>query len=453
MTQHSRHTPGGGEEAPYPAPAYAWYTAFVLMLAYMLAFLDRQILSLMVAPIKRDLGISDTGMSLILGLAFAIFYTVLGIPIGWLGDRANRRSLIAGGIAIWSLMTAACGLARSYGQLFFARIGVGFGEATLQPCALSLLSDYFPREKRGLAVSVYSMGLGLGAGMALMLGGQVVAAASNAPPVTLPIVGQLFAWQTVFIVIGLPGLIVSLLMLTVREPVRRDRTSSTAGGAPFGTVVTYLWARRATYLSHFVGLSVMTVIGNAVLAWMPMVFVRGHGWDIGRLSLPYGLVLGLGGPVGAILGGWIGDRLYRRGVKDGHMRAALYGTLVLVPAAVLAPLMPSPELTILMLIPFSIGSGVATAAGPASLMVIAPSEMRAQISAIYWFVISTLGLAIGPFAVGFLTDRVFQSEAAVGSSIATVAGVFGVVVAGLLIYVLKPYRETVAEAEARSAAA
>jgi MFS family permease len=432
---------------PYPSAGRAWYAVLVLMLAYLFAFLDRQILSLLVQPIKRDLGISDTEMSLILGLAFGIFYTVLGIPIGRFGDRANRRNIVAAGIALWSVMTAACGLAASYAQLFLARVGVGFGEATLQPCALSLISDHFPRDKRGLAVSVYSMGLGLGAGLALVLGGQVVAAVANAPKVVLPLLGELYAWQTVFMVVGLPGLIVALLMLTVREPTRRDRNAGSVG-APFGTVLAYLWARRATYASHFVGLSVMTVIGNAVLAWMPAVFIRGYGWSIGQLSLNYGLVIALGGPAGSAFGGWLGDRLYRGGRKDGHMRAALYGTLVLVPAAVLAPLMPSPWLTVLLMVPYAVGSGMATASGPAALMVIAPNEMRAQVSALYWFVISTLGIAIGPLAVALLTDRLFHDEAKVGTALALVAAAFGAVVAGLLVYVLAPYRRAVAEAEA-----
>ena len=447
MTADTDFPSPASTEPPYPSAVYSWYVVGVLMLAYLFAFLDRQILSLLIQPIKRDLGISDTEMSLILGLAFGIFYTVLGIPIGRLGDRRSRRTIIAIGIAVWSLMTAACGIARTYGQLFVARIGVGVGEATLQPCGLSLLSDYFPRSRRGLAISVYSMGLGLGAGLALIVGGQVVAGVVNAPKIVLPLLGELYAWQTVFLVIGLPGLVVSALVLTIREPQRRDRRPGATDGAPLRDVFAFVWQRRSTYIRHFVGLSVMTILGNAILFWLPAVFVRVHHWGIGQLSLWLGLIVGLGGPIGSTVGGWIGDRMYARGQKDGHMRVAFYGILVLVPAAIAAPSMPSPWLTLLFMIPYSVGSGMATAAGPSSLMVIAPNEMRAQISAIYWFVISTLGLAVGPFAVAFFTDTVFHDEAAIGTSLSIVAVIAGVVVTWILSAALAPYRSSVIEAE------
>ncbi|MBL8645523.1 MAG: MFS transporter, partial [Rhodospirillaceae bacterium] len=190
-------------EPPYPSAGYAWYVVVILMLAYVFAYLDRFILTLMVEPIKRDLGITDTQMSLVLGLAFAIFYTVLGIPIGRLADHKNRRTIVAVGIAVWSVMTAACGLAKNFFTLFLARVGVGVGEATLQPCATSILSDYFPRGKRGLAYSVYAWGLGLGAGGAMILGGRVIEAVSKGGTMVLPIVGEVFPWQVVFFVIGL----------------------------------------------------------------------------------------------------------------------------------------------------------------------------------------------------------------------------------------------------------
>ena len=202
----------------YPNPAYAWYVVCILTIAYMFSFLDRQILALLVEPIRADLNISDTQMSLLQGLAFGIFYTLLGIPIGRLADRRSRRSIIAIGISIWCVMTAACGLAKNFGQLFLARVGIGIGEATLNPSAYSLISDYFPREKRARPMSFYNMGVSLGAGTAMVLGGQIISWVFSQPQPVLPLVGTLFHWQVVFIMVGLPGLLIAFLMVTVREP-------------------------------------------------------------------------------------------------------------------------------------------------------------------------------------------------------------------------------------------
>ncbi|MGH9937465.1 MAG: MFS transporter, partial [Blastocatellia bacterium] len=201
---------------------YAWYVVFVLMVCLTLSFIDRQILSLLVGPIKRDLGISDTRIGLLQGLAFALFYTLMGLPVGWLVDRYSRRTIIAAGVFFWSLMTALCAVAGNFWSLFAARLGVGVGEATLGPAAMSLTSDYFPKEKLGGALSVYAMGIFIGSGLALIVGGTVVSAVAGMPAVTLPIIGEIASWRLTFLIVGAPGLLVGLLVYTVREPLRRD---------------------------------------------------------------------------------------------------------------------------------------------------------------------------------------------------------------------------------------
>src|SRR6185436_764223 len=217
-----------------PNPAYAWFVVIVLTLAYTCSFIDRQILTLLIEPIRRDLHISDTQVSLLGGLAFSIFYTTLGIPIARLADQTHRRNLMAAGLAFWSLMTAACGLARSFWGLFAARVGVGVGEAALSPAAFSLLADYFPPRKVALAVSVYSMGLYFGAGLALMIGGSVVKAVSSAPMHDLPVVGEVFSWQLTFFIVAALSLPVLLLMSLIRGPMRRahGRPAATTDEAP-----------------------------------------------------------------------------------------------------------------------------------------------------------------------------------------------------------------------------
>ncbi len=438
----------------YPPSSYGWYVVGILTSAYMISFLDRQILALLVEPIRRDLGLTDTQISLLLGLAFAIFYTLLGLPLGRLADRYSRRKIIAAGITIWCLMTACCGLARNFGQLFLARVGVGVGEATLNPCALSLISDYFPRETRSRAVSVYNMGVSLGAGIAMILGGWIISLVFDAPPVTLPVLGELYAWQTVFIVVGLPGLLVAALMATVREPRRRGRVSiknsqgisSTEISIP--DAIRYLLQRWQTYGSHFLGLSVVTIIGYALFFWVPTLFVRTWDWTIPQIGLAYGLITLICGPLGVYLAGWLADHWYQKGDKASAMRCCLWSNLVFIPASALAPLMPTAELALLMLIPAGIGGGAVTAMGAAALMMYTPNQLRAQVTALYYFVISVLGLTLGPTAVALVTDYVYGDDLALRYSLALVCGLAGLFAIGFVASNLGRYGRAVSELEA-----
>jgi hypothetical protein len=238
---------------PYPHPAYAWYVVVVLLLAYILAFIDREIIALLVPDIKASLQISDTQMSLLLGGAFAVFYTFFGVAIAWLADRGNRRLLIFWGIVFWSLMTAACGFATSYAALFLARVGVGAGESALNPSALSLLKDYFPPEKIGRAIGLYTAGVSSGSGLAFIFGGAVYPKIKEMGPVELPLLGWHEPWQLMFIYVGLPGLLVALLVLTIREPVRREFLVSGLKpiASPVNKTLAYLFDRWRAFLVLF----------------------------------------------------------------------------------------------------------------------------------------------------------------------------------------------------------
>ncbi|UCG71880.1 MAG: MFS transporter [Chromatiales bacterium] len=437
----------------YPEPTYAWYVVGVLTLAYMVSFLDRQVMALLIDPIRRDLDLSDTQISLLLGLAFSIFYTLLGIPIGRLADRRSRRGIIAVGITIWCFMTAACGLARNFWQLFLARVGVGVGEAALNPSALSMISDYFPRERRGRAVSIYNMGVSLGAGIAYIVGGWIIGLVNKAPPVELPVVGELFAWQTVFLVVGLPGLVIALLMATVREPSRKGRITVTdaSGRATqdisIAETLRFVGTRWRTYTTHMVGMSVVTIIGYGLFFWIPTMFIRTWNWDITEISLAYGLVNLICGPIGVTLAGTIADRRYRRGEKDSLMRVCFAFMLIFVPTAAIAPLMPTGELAIVVLIPSAVGGAAVTAAGAAALMMYTPNQLRAQVTALYYFVINVLGLTIGPTAVALVTDYGFGDDLALRYSLAIVCAGAGAFAVGFLIANLRYYGPAVTEME------
>lgn len=203
----------------YPEPRRAWGLVVVLTIAYAISFVDRQIISLMVEPIKAYLHLSDTQISLLMGPAFAVFYTIMGIPLGRVADKFNRRNLIVIGMTLWCLMTAASGLARNFAQLFVARMGIGVGEAALSPAALSMISDSFPPEKRTSPIGFYNSAIYIGSGLALVLGGVVIQIVTNSPPVNVPLVGELVPWQTTFIIVGLPGLIIAAIIGVRRQPI------------------------------------------------------------------------------------------------------------------------------------------------------------------------------------------------------------------------------------------
>ena len=438
------------DESDYPSAVYSWYVVGILTLSYTVSFIDRQIMALMIEPIKRDLGVSDTQVSLLIGLAFAVFYTLLGVPIARLADRHSRRVVIAVGITIWCFMTAMCGLARNYTQLFLGRVGVGVGEAALSPSALSMLSDYFPKRTRGRAVAVYNTGITLGTGLAMIVGGQLVEMISNAPPVLLPVVGELYAWQTMFIIVGLPGLLMAALMITVREPKRRERLPTAEGESPhlaLKTVLGFLGSRYRMYGSHFLGMSTVAILAYGLFAWIPTMFIRTWGWSIGDVGLAYGTVTLLAGPLAAVLASVLGERLSARGYEDAQMRAALISIFIGIVGAIGAALSPSPWMAVVMLLPASVGTTAATASGLSALMTVTPNQMRAQASACYYLVVNLLGLTLGPTGIALFTDYVFKDTNALHYSVASVSALAGLFAAVFLTFNLRHYRKAFIESQ------
>ena len=448
--------PSDRQNSEYPSAKYGWYVVVVLTLAYTVSFIDRQIMALMVEPIRRDLEITDTQVSLLLGLAFAVFYTFLGIPIARLADRFSRRRIIMVGITIWCLMTASCGIARNYVQLFIARVGVGVGEAALSPSALSMISDYFPQATRARAVAFYTMGISLGVGLAMIIGGKVITVVQNAPNVVLPVVGELYAWQTVFILVGLPGLVIAALMITVKEPKRKERYRVSDSGASdrddlsLSTAMQFFGTRWKMYASHFFGMSTVGILSYGFYAWIPTMFIRTWNWSILDIGLAYGTVTLIAGPSAVFLASWLTERLMARGHNDAHMRAALYLNLLGIAGAVLTPMMPTPQLALIMLLPMTAGVMAATAAGISALMIVTPNQMRAQASAMYYFVINLLGLTAGPTGIALFTDYVYKDDALIRYSIGSVAILAGLFATGILMYNLRHYRRSYIESKAWS---
>ena len=274
------------------------------MLAMVVSFIDRQVITLLVAPIRADLGLSDTQMSLLMGFAFAIFYVTMGVPIARLSDRYSRRTIIAAGIFLWSVATAACGLARSFAQLFTARVFVSVGEATLTPAAYSMIADYFPPDRLGRAIGVYATGVYLGSGLALVLGGAAIRLITQSGPMDLPLVGTLVPWQLTFIVVSIPGLLIVLLMMfTVREPVRRNLAATTEKSIPIREIAQFMWTNRGTFGSIFFGYATGGMAFYGFMGWVPEFIRRSYGWDISDAGIVFGAQLMVLGTLGTYAGG------------------------------------------------------------------------------------------------------------------------------------------------------
>jgi MFS family permease len=422
----------------YPRPPYAWYVVALLTLAYVFSFIDRQILNLLVAPIQRDLGISEKQMSLLMGASFAVFYTLFGIPLGRLADSWSRRWLVVLGIAFWSLMTAGCGFTRKFWELALARMGVGVGEASLSPAAYSLIADYFPPGRRSTAMGVYGMGIYIGSGLAFVLGGLVIRFASAQEDVVLPLVGAVRSWQMVFFVVGLPGLLVALLLLTVREPARQGvRTTAAVGVAPVAPALREVWAymrgNRGTFTCLYFGMALAALNGYGAVAWIPTFFIRRHGWSASDTGLVFGLIVGICGTAGIVTGGRLADWLRRRGQSDANLRVALLGVVAWLPFGALVPLLSSGRWAAALLAPALFFSSIPFGLAPAAVQQLMPNTMRAQASAIYLFVINLIGLGLGPTVVATLTEDIFHDRNAVHLSL-LVVGVFAHGCAALLLW-------------------
>ena len=436
-------------EEPYPGGGYAWYVVGVLTLVYIFSFIDRQILSLLVEPIRRDLGISDTQMSWLMGISFALFYTFFGILIGRLADSRSRRTIIAIGFALWSLMTAGCGLAKDFAHMLLLRMGVGVGEAALSPAAYSLITDYFPKERLSTAISVYSMGIYIGAGLAYLLGGVVVGVASAQEIWNVPLAGAIRPWQVIFFMVGLPGVALALLMYTVKEPVRRGRRlmKARSGRArveqtPLREVFNYILENKRVFLCHNIGFALIALGTNAGGAWNPTYFVRNHGWTASRAGIVLGFALATCGTLGIVAGGRFADWLTARGCRDSNMRVGLMASLMMIPASVLFYLMPDGRWAIAMYVPLMFLSSAPFGVAPAAIQQMMPNSMRGQASAIYIFAVNLIGLGIGPTAAALITDYVFRNDYHVNYSLLAVSVSSQLAAASLLWLGLKPFRQS-----------
>lgn len=407
-----------------PTALRGWLTVAVLVAAYALSFVDRQILSLLVEPLKTDLHITDTQIGLLQGPAFGLFYSVLGLPLGWLADRVNRVRLIAIGIFLWSVMTISCGLATDFGALFLGRVGVGVGEATLVPAAISLLADLFRPQRRALPMSVFTAGLSLGAGLALVLGGSFIFYAKSGAA-TLPLVGEWLGqhhpWQVVFLMAGAAGVPVTLAVLALSEPSRQTADSPTENAdAPAGGGA-YLRAHWKLFAPLLAGTSLLYLYTNALAGWMPSLFIRSFGWTPMQVGLRLGFWIMAAAVTGNIVSGFVATGIARRGHIDAPLRTMLIGSGLMVPVSLLAALAPTPSLAMVGVIFIYLSTALCFGIATTTLVAVTPGRLRGLMVALYLLLGNLVGMSLGPLSVGVLLDRVLHDPKKVGWAIAAVA--------------------------------
>lgn len=442
MTDSTVHSTGPATGAGRPSPGVAWYTVTLCMLAYVLAFVDRQIIALLIEPIQADLQISDTQFSLLTGFAFALFYAIMGLPIARWADRGPRPLIISAGIVIWSFATAVCGMARTFVQLFLARMAVGVGEAALSPTAYSIITDSFPKSRLGLALGVYSMGAFLGSGLAFVVGGAVIDIVGRMGVIDLPLLGVVKPWQSAFFIVGLPGVLLGILfILTVRDPAR----TGVAGGGQAFTIrqlKSYIGGHKGTFTAHYLGFGLLALSMYALLSWAPAYLIRVYELSARDAGLYLGTIVLLANTAGTLTSGWLSDFFTRRGHDDAPLRAGVVGGLgVVIPAALFSS-MPDLTSTLLVLAAAFFFASFPVATSAAGLQLMAPNQMRAQVTALFFLAMNLFGITGGASLVAVLTDYVFGDPLKVGYSMSIACVISGICGAATLVWGLKYFSAT-----------
>lgn len=426
------------------ANASAIYALIALLLAYILSFIDRNVMAVLIGPIREDFAISDFEYSLLHGFAFSMFYIFLGLPIARVADRGSRKWVITVGVFFWSLMTCLCGLTKSFATLFVARVGVGVGEAALSPPAYSMLSDYFSSENLPRAMAIYTLGITLGGGLAYIIGGAVYEYFMAAGPLVLPVFGELRAWQTTFIVVGLPGFLLVGVLALMAEPPRKGVQAQIQSHS-LAEIRAHLRQHWQAYSGLILAVSLLSVLGYGTMAWYPEYLIRNHGMAIGDAGSTFGLIFITAGSIGTIVGGFSAKPLLARGYTDANLRLILAIALLWCIPAALGPRATSPTLALAAAVPIVFFLNSYFALAIAAVQRITPNRMRAQVSALLLFMTNFFGLALGPTAVAALTDFVFESEAALSRSLGLLPLLVCPLAAALIFWCMRFYRRAIVE--------
>lgn len=424
------------KEVERPVAWVAWYATVVLTLAYTFSFVDRQVLNLLVQPIKQDLQLTDTSISFLQGLAFVIPYVLMSVPIGRLVDKFNRILVLIGGVLVWSVATFACGLAGNYSQLLAARMGVGVGEASVTPAAWSLLADYFTADKLARPVSFFLMGPYLGGGLALIGGAAVLDWSASFGEISLPLIGAVSTWQFTFMVVAVPGIVIAALLASLPNPARQHleaKGQDTPPAPSWREVGRFLREHARIYLAVLLGVPFLVVVLYGLQGWVPTILVRVYDWDLASAGRIYGTLALVAGSAGVLSGPVVGAWLQRRGHADYPLRLAAGSAVAIALSMVALPWQTH-------------GTGALVCIGLASFFVtlplalmtfvtqtVTPRDMRGVLAGMYVVGTNVIGLGLGPTLVAGTTDYVLRDPDQVHLSL-TIVSVCVAPIAGLLLF-------------------
>lgn len=441
------------EAGPSARVNNAWYAVIVIALVSFVSNIDRGIINLLVDPIKHDMALSDTSVSLLVGFAFSFFYMICGLPMARVSDGGNRKIILTCALTVWSVATALCGLAQQFWQLFAARGLVGAGESVKGPCSMSMISDIVPRDRFPRAFAIYQLGINAGMGGALILGGFLLAVFAHVDPIDLGAGLVIKDWHLVFLVASVPGLLLALVMaFTIREPKRRGRTRQ--GQAPIGEVVRFIASHWRIYLPLLLSISIASIETFGMAVWRPTLFTRTYDLSLSVSGTLVGTMMLVATPIGLGAGAMLAEYLIRKRRDDAMVRVCFYAHMLSVPFAILMPLMPTWWLCFGVGLLAAIAGGMAAPGQNSAIQIITPNEMRGQVNAVYLFAISVIGGGLGPTAIALLTDNIFGDEAMLRYSMSLFVAIFGPI--GILCawLAMKPYgvaARRVSEADAAQA--
>lgn len=401
---------------PYPATSLAWYVVGVLAITFWVAYLDRMVITLLTPALKADLHLTDTGIGILQGPAFSLCFALAGLPLGRLVDRANRRNIVLAGVIAWSLATLCSGLSVEYWQLFASRMGLGIAEACLAPAAYSMIADYLAPSSRGRATGVMLGGVALGTASSQIIGGLVLKALGGATTVTAPFLGEIAVWRLVFILFSFPGFLVAVLVMTMKEPPRRQLAAA-PGSAE---VLPYLKSHAALYAPFFTGYALNQLFIFAYLYWGPLVFVRTYGLSMADAGIMSGAMLVISGLVGGVAGGFLSDAFVKRHPIDGRLRLVCVLVPVQIACVALFSFGGSLLAAILAFGVIKILSPLISGASNVVVQDLSPNQLRGQLVAVLALVGNVVGSTLGPMSTAFFTDYVYRDEKMVGASLLSV---------------------------------
>jgi len=425
----------------WPSEKKGWYVTFVFLFAFIFSLIDRQILNLLVIPIQNDLLLSDTQISLLQGFAFVITYVLLSVPIGRLVDKFNRIKIMISGVVVWSITTFTCGLSRNFYELLFARMGVGAGEAALSPAAWSVLADYFRPERLSFPISIYLMGPYLGAGLAMILGAYVLDLTSGREAIYIPLIGSLAPWQITFIIVSLPGIIITGLLLSVKEPKRKNIKSNSEKIPNWSEVISFMLLNKRIYTSLHIATPFLVIMLYGLQAWSPTILVRVYDWELSDAGRVYGLIALFFGSTGVISGPFLSKVLKNLSISSSSLKVCVLGVSL---AGISISLLPFQNDSFYALICIAIASfciPLPLALVTTIMQEVTPNPMRGVVNGMYVVSTNVIGLAIGPFLVAFGTDYIFNDPNLIAYSLSLVAVIVAPIGSILFCIGIKEYRE------------